>query len=74
MSVRLFGTDPGKTVTEVIPSSNVTGIAGKAAADPGVAVWFTWQGEYRCIAVDRYSKVEWNLQAIHRVHRSRADQ
>ncbi len=66
-SLKLFGSDTGKAVSDVILSSNVTGIAGKAPADPGVAVWFMWEGEYRCIAVDRYSKVEWNLQAIHHV-------
>ena len=66
-SLRLFGTDSGHKVSDVILSSNVTGLSGKAPADPGVAAWFMWDGEYRCIAVDRYSKVEWNLQAIHHV-------
>lgn len=66
-SLRLFGSDTGKAVTDVILSSNVTGLSGKPPADTGVAVWFMWEGEYRCIAVDRYSKVEWNLQAIHHV-------
>lgn len=30
-----------------------------------VAVYFSWDGISTCIAVDRYSKVEDNLQAIH---------
>jgi len=66
-SLRRFGDDSGKRVGEVIISSNVVGLSGKVPADPGVAVWFMWDGEFRCIAVDRYAKVEWNLQAIHHV-------
>lgn len=66
-SLRLFGTDSRRKVGEVIISSNVAGLSGKEPADPGVAVWFAWDGEFRCIAVDRYTKVEWNLQAIHHV-------
>ena len=66
-SLRKFGDDSGKKVSDVILSSNVTGLSGKPPADPGVAAWFMWDGEYRCIAVDRYEKVEWNLQAIHHV-------
>lgn len=66
-SLRRFGTDSSISVKDVIISSNVAGISGRKPDDPGVAVWFMWDGEYRCIAVDRYSKVEWNLQAIHHV-------
>ncbi|MEO0954790.1 MAG: DnaJ domain-containing protein [Pseudomonadota bacterium] len=66
-SLKMFGQDSDRSVGEVIISSNVVGISGKMPADPGVAVWFMWDGEFRCIAVDRYSKVEWNLQAIHHV-------
>ena len=66
-SLRLFGIDSGHKVGEVILSSNVTGLSGKPPSDPGVAAWFMWDGEFRCIAVDRYTKVEWNLQAIHHV-------
>lgn len=66
-SLKLFGQDSSRSVGEVIISSNVAGLSGKSPADPGVAVWFMWDGEFRCIAVDRYSKVEWNLQAIHHV-------
>ncbi|QYJ00792.1 J domain-containing protein [Thalassovita mediterranea] len=66
-SLRKFGDDTGHKVSDVILSSNVTGLSGKMPEDPGVAVWFVWEGEYRAIAVDRYTKVEWNLQAIHHV-------
>jgi hypothetical protein len=40
-------------------------------ADPGVAVWFTWDGMQVCIAVDRYQKVASNLQAIHHIIEAR---
>lgn len=69
-SLRLFGTDAGRAVAEVVMSSNVTlGVA--KPADPGVAVWFIWDGEQRCIPVDRYSTVEANLQAIHHIVEAR---
>ena len=35
--------------------------------DAGVAVYFTWDGISICIAVDRYQRIEENLQAIHHV-------
>lgn len=69
-SLRLFGQDSGKPVTEVVLSSNVT-LGQQRPADPGVAAWFLWDGEQRCIAVDRYDKVEDNLQAIYHVMEAR---
>jgi hypothetical protein len=51
-------------------SSNVT-LGQQRPADPGVAVWFTWDGLQVCIPVDRYIKVEANLQAIHHVIEAR---
>jgi hypothetical protein len=39
--------------------------------DPGVAVWFTWDGLSVCIPVDRYLTVAANLQAIHHVIEAR---
>lgn len=65
-SVRKFGADSGQDVKNVVISSNVT-LGVMRPADPGVAVYFTWDGISTCIAVDRYKKVEDNLQAIHRV-------
>lgn len=69
-SLTLFGRDSHRPVTEIVLSSNVT-LAHAKPADPGVAVWFKWDGEQRCIAVDRYPKVEDNLQAIHHVLEAR---
>jgi hypothetical protein len=69
-SIRLFGSDSRKPITGLVISSNVS--LGRARpADPGVAVWFTWDGMGVCIAVDRYSTVEANLQAIHHILEAR---
>lgn len=70
-SLRLFGNDTGKQVSEVSVTSNVGGISFTAPTDTGVAIWFTWDGAERCIAVDRYPKVEHNLQAIHHILEAR---
>jgi DnaJ-domain-containing protein 1 len=69
-SLTLFGRDSGRPVTEIVLSSNVT-LGSTNPADPGVAAWFKWDGEARCIAVDRYTTVKANLQAIHHVLEAR---
>lgn len=70
-SLRLFGTDTGKRVSDIVLSSNVAGLSSKQPDDTGVAAWFTWDGAQRCIAVDRYPKVADNLQAIHHILEAR---
>lgn len=65
-SLQLFALDSGKTVGEIVISSNVT-LGVERPEDTGVAVWFTWDGMSVCIAVDRYPKVEDNVQAIHHI-------
>lgn len=62
--LRLFGKDTGKAISDVSITSNVAGLSGAAPSDTGVAVWFVWEGQQRCIAVDRYAKVQDNLQAV----------
>jgi hypothetical protein len=69
-SLRLFGRDSGKTVSDIVLSSNVT-LGRNSPEDPGVAAWFTWEGQQLCIAVDRYSTPAANLQAIHHVLEAR---
>lgn len=69
-SLGLFSSDSGKKVDNLVISSNVT-LGVERPADPGVAVWFVWDGMQVCIAVDRYAKVEDNLQAIHLIVESR---
>ena len=65
-SLRLFGRDSGKAVCGIVLSSNVT-LGRNSPEDPGVAAWFTWEGQQLCIAVDRYTTPAANLQAIHHV-------
>jgi hypothetical protein len=69
-SLEAFGRDSGKAVSEISISSNVT-LGNNRPPDTGVAVWFEWDGQQRCIAVDRYPKPEDNLQAIHHVLEAR---
>lgn len=69
-SLRKFGADSGKAVSDVVISSNVT-LGRNNPTDPGVAIWFKWDGLSVCIPVDRYSKVEANLQAIHHIIEAR---
>jgi hypothetical protein len=69
-SLEAFSRDSGKAVSEISISSNVT-LGQDRPPDTGVAVWFTWDGQQRCIAVDRYPKPEDNLQAIHHVLEAR---
>lgn len=65
-SLRLFASESGKAMSDVVISSNVT-LGINNPEDPGVAVWFTWDGMTVCIPVDRYAKTQENLQAIHHV-------
>lgn len=71
-SLRAFGRDSGQSIkadTIVISSNYSLGVSNPA--DPGVAVFFEWDGAQRCIAVDRYQKLADNLQAIHKVLEAR---
>lgn len=63
-SIRKFANDSGKKVDDLVISSNVT-LGDQRPKDSGVALYFSWDGISTCIAVDRYAKVEENLQAIH---------
>lgn len=69
-SLRRFGNDSGVALTGIVLSSNVT-LGATRPADPGVAAWFTWDGQQVCIPVDRYETVEANLQAIHHIIEAR---
>lgn len=59
-----FAKDSGKRLTDIIISSNYS-LSDQKPDDPGVAVYFTWDEERTCIPVDRYYKIEDNLQAIY---------
>lgn len=69
-SLRRFAADSGKRIENLVISSNVT-LGKNRPADPGVAIWFVWDGLSVCIAVDRYQTVEANLQAIHHIIEAR---
>lgn len=69
-SLRRFGEATGKSVSNIVISSNYT-LGQRNPADPGIAVWFMWDGRERCIAVDRYPRIEHNLQAVHHVLEAR---
>ncbi len=68
-SIARFSADVGNAISknDIVFSSNVGGLGRGQPDDPGVALWFMWDGFLRCVAVDRYSKVEANLQAIHHI-------
>ena len=70
-SLEMFGRDTGSSISSIVLSSNVGGLEVKRPQDPGVAAWFLWEKQLRCIAVDRYEKVEDNLQAIHHILEAR---
>lgn len=69
-SLRLFGRDSRKPISNLVLSSNVT-LGVHRPEDPGVAVWFVWDGIQVCIPVDRYATPEANLQAIHHIVEAR---
>lgn len=69
-SLQRFAADSNKRIENVVISSNVSLGSGKPK-DPGVAIWFVWDGESLCIPVDRYLTVEANLQAIHHIIEAR---
>lgn len=65
-SLSLFSRESGRKLSSVIISSNYS-LMDRNPRDSGVAVYFTWDDISTCIAVDRYPKLEDNLQAIHHV-------
>lgn len=69
-SLKRFAADSKRPLSGVVISSNVT-LGADKPTDPGVAIWFVWDGIQACIPVDRYLTVEANLQAIHHVLEAR---
>lgn len=69
-SLRRFGADSGKAVEKIVISSNYS-LGDENPDDGGVAVYFVWDGLSVCIAVDRYRRIEWNLQAVHHIIEAR---
>jgi hypothetical protein len=69
-SLELFGKDSRKPITALVISSNYS-LGDERPADPGVAVYFQWEGLNVCIPVDRYATLADNLQAIHHIIEAR---
>jgi hypothetical protein len=69
-SLKLFASDSGKKLEDLSITSNYT-LGVHNPDDPGVAVWFVWDGMQVSIAVDRYTRIEANLQAIHHIIEAR---
>jgi hypothetical protein len=61
-----FAKDSGKKISDLVISSNYN-LSTPRPENPGVAVYFTWDGERTCIPVDKYNCVEDNLQAIYHI-------
>jgi hypothetical protein len=75
-SLEAFAKDSGKSIQSPVLSSNIDpnplgANTGKRPSDPGVAVWFSWDGMQVCIPVDRYETPAANLQAIHHIIEAR---
>lgn len=70
-SLRRFASDTGQKVSDVSVTSMKAGLTNAQPADKGVAVWFEWDGEQRCIAIDRYDTLAGNVQAIHHIIEAR---
>lgn len=70
-SLERFANDSGLPIRQIVATSNVAGLMGGKPDDPAVAVWFEWDGEMRCFPVDKYDRVECNVQAIHHIIEAR---
>jgi hypothetical protein len=61
--LRRFGNDTGKKIENLVISTNYS-LSARNPTEGGVAVYFRWDGIDCCIAVDRYNRLEENLQAV----------
>ncbi len=64
--LRKFGVDTGRKIESMVISSNVS-LGNNKPRDCGIAVYFRWDNMDCCIAVDRYTKPEDNLQAVAKI-------
>ena len=70
-SLTAFGNDSRRPIKDPILSTNRDMLGRNPGNDPGVAVWFSWDGLQVCIPVDRYETPAANLQAIHHIIEAR---
>lgn len=69
-SLRGFQKDSGRTIKHPVISSNVD-LLNRNPSDPGVAVWFQFDGEWVAFGVDRFPDVASNIQAVHHIIEAR---
>lgn len=72
-SLEKFSRDSGREIADVVITSNVTR-ADRHPADPGVCIWFKWDGLQVAIPSDKYSTVESNLQALFHIIEAKRDE
>lgn len=61
-----FAKASSRKVEDVVFSSNYS-LGDSNPEDPGFALWFNFDGERTCIPMDRYTRIEQNVQAAFRV-------
>jgi len=69
-SLRRFGNDAGFRITDTILSTNYH-FMDKAPADPGAVLWFRMDGDTIAFGVDRFERLDANVQAIHHIIEAR---
>lgn len=69
-SLRKFQADAGVKITDVILSTNVD-LLNRHPTDPGACAWFKMDDQFVAFGVDRFAKVEANIQAIHHIIEAR---
>jgi len=70
-ALRRFASDSGIALKWAVVTSNKEPLSNRQPDDKAVAAWFEWDGDQRCIAVDRYDKIEHNVQAIYHIIEAR---
>lgn len=65
-----FAKDSGKEIDNLRVSCNVTPSI-RRPDDPGIAIWFLWEGMQVCLPIDRYTLVSQNLQSAYHVIQAR---
>jgi DnaJ domain len=69
-SLRLFQKEAGVKIEHVVLSTNAD-LVTRDPADPGAAAWFLMDNQWTAFGVDRFVRVEANVQAIHHIIEAR---
>ena len=65
-SLELLAKDSNKKVRDIVISSNYS-LNNTNPEDGGVCVYFFWDGIQMCYPIDRYNRIQDNLQAIYHI-------